>query len=476
MVPQVLNKGPLDTAREYINAAIERAIDARAFGVVGDGATDDTSALQGAVDAAISEGAALFLGPGSIKVSGEIIFDGADGLTVFGAGSGFNANTKLQASSGMSEKSLLRLVNCRNCCFRDFSTSCNSSAPIKAAIEITNTNAATLGGSTVSTKNIFENLYLYSTSANTGQTDAILFSLGGNGDQNNDLCTFKDVVASNYDSSGCKIGHSQSREHKFIGCYFQSGLYAIDTLGLSFFWLGGNVSEHTDVDFKVRVPQQSSEILGLSSEQSAALLDLNSASAADGYVTIMATRFAADNLRESGHVIDYRCRGSLNLHGNIFGTRTDPNLCAVKIAPIGSKGCAFISQGNTWGGTGSLAVSPYQLSLSRADKIRIADNYVDSSTLVDTSDSFVDGDTSPSVFASDMFTTQNTGSTTITKFDDAWPGKVTHIEFNDANTTIDFTNTSKLRGNNGAAFTGAVGDSMTCVFDGSKHHCSIILG
>jgi len=52
------------------------------------------------------------------------------------------------------------------------------------------------------------------------------------------------------------------------------------------------------------------------------------------------------------------------------------------------------------------------------------------------SENFIDGDASPSVMDGNLFTTANTGATTITNFDDGWQGQIIYIRCNDANTTL----------------------------------------
>lgn len=79
-------------------------------------------------------------------------------------------------------------------------------------------------------------------------------------------------------------------------------------------------------------------------------------------------------------------------------------------------------------------------------------------------------DSTPSVAVGgrrQSFKTQSTNPTTITMFDDGVSGQEITVIFNDANTTIDFTGTN-LKGNGGVDFTGAVGDVMTGVFDGTN--------
>lgn len=84
-------------------------------------------------------------------------------------------------------------------------------------------------------------------------------------------------------------------------------------------------------------------------------------------------------------------------------------------------------------------------------------------------------DTTPTVAVGgkkQAFKTQSTGATTITMFDDGVVGQEITVIFADANTTIDFTGTN-LKGNGGVDFTGAVGDVMTGVFDGTNWYFQV---
>ena len=85
---------------------------------------------------------------------------------------------------------------------------------------------------------------------------------------------------------------------------------------------------------------------------------------------------------------------------------------------------------------------------------------------------FTDGDGTPSVIGATQFKTGNTNPTTITFFDGGIAGQEILVAFNDANTTIDFTDTN-LRGNNRSDWTPSQYDHMKCFFDGSRWLCTV---
>lgn len=85
---------------------------------------------------------------------------------------------------------------------------------------------------------------------------------------------------------------------------------------------------------------------------------------------------------------------------------------------------------------------------------------------------FGTNDTSPSVKYFNFCNTTNAAPTTITMFDDGYAGQKIIVLIQDAFTTIDFTGTN-LKGNAGVDWTPANGDWMDCIFDGTNWYCAI---
>lgn len=83
-----------------------------------------------------------------------------------------------------------------------------------------------------------------------------------------------------------------------------------------------------------------------------------------------------------------------------------------------------------------------------------------------------DGDATPSWADVWMLKTANTAPTTITGFDTALTGQQMIILFNDANTTIKFTNAT-LIGNGNVDWTAEVGDQMIVTYDGTNWLCAL---
>ncbi|MBI2412482.1 MAG: hypothetical protein HYV24_04655 [Deltaproteobacteria bacterium] len=86
--------------------------------------------------------------------------------------------------------------------------------------------------------------------------------------------------------------------------------------------------------------------------------------------------------------------------------------------------------------------------------------------------SFAANDATPDVSDGRVFKTANTATTVITALDNGIAGQEAIIIFGDANTTVDFTGTN-LKGNGGTDFTASFGDTMSAVFDGTNWYCAV---
>lgn len=84
---------------------------------------------------------------------------------------------------------------------------------------------------------------------------------------------------------------------------------------------------------------------------------------------------------------------------------------------------------------------------------------------------WIDGAT-PSVAGGNLFQTSNSSPTTITNFLNGVNGQVIRLLIKDAFTTIGFTGTN-LKGNAGMNWSPANGDWMECIFAGTNWYCSV---
>ena len=68
-------------------------VNAKAFGAVGDGSTDDTTAIQAAISAANTSGGTIFFPPGTYKITSTISTQGYTNLHFVGGNSGSNVSS-----------------------------------------------------------------------------------------------------------------------------------------------------------------------------------------------------------------------------------------------------------------------------------------------------------------------------------------------------------------------------------------------
>lgn len=73
-----------------------------------------------------------------------------------------------------------------------------------------------------------------------------------------------------------------------------------------------------------------------------------------------------------------------------------------------------------------------------------------------------------------VFKTNNGGATTMSSMPGGYTGQEVVVIFGDNNTTVDFTGTT-LKGNSGVDFVAKTNDSMRCVFDGTNWSCSVAI-
>lgn len=89
-------------------------------------------------------------------------------------------------------------------------------------------------------------------------------------------------------------------------------------------------------------------------------------------------------------------------------------------------------------------------------------------------ESFTDADATPSVATGQVaYQTANTGATTITDFDDGYEGQTILVVL-DANTTVDMSANSNIRGNTGSDFAAAANDAIRCTLVGTTWYCTVI--
>ena len=325
---------------------------------------------------------------------------------------------------------------------------------------------------------IFEDVVIEGVSSGQGVIRGWDISeIGTAGAANNEWHTFINCAVFNYKESGWRIGHTNVKTIRFYGCVF-GALTGVGEQGVfvekgSFHWHGGGGYGNQTADFYITESPDACSVIGGDFENSKRLLaSTTNPSGAPGVVTIQSTRWDSAQMHADGNMIFWR-HPSLVLLGNLFGNGGETTPTVIKHSQ-GSREGFFTCIGNQFVTIGSSDTEPYDVEDDT--NCHIEGNFFrDDSEIPTTNSAIPDGDATPKLWANKYFTTGNTSPTTITAFvgGNAQIGQPKTIVFKDALTTIDFTGTN-LKGNAGADWKPAVGDSMTCVYDGTDWHCDIV--
>lgn len=118
--------------------------------------------------------------------------------------------------------------------------------------------------------------------------------------------------------------------------------------------------------------------------------------------------------------------------------------------------------------TGNATAGIFFSGGSHANGNMVRNNYA----LATATPTFSTNDATPSVAQGEVFRTNNGLATTITALDDGTVGKRVTVVINDNLTTVDFTGTT-MKGNGGVDWSPTAGDHMVCVYDGANWYCNI---
>ncbi|MFQ5872900.1 MAG: glycosyl hydrolase family 28-related protein [Dehalococcoidia bacterium] len=307
------------------------------FGAKGDGITDDTKAVQKAIDAAAERHTTVVIPPGTYVIASQIYISGKRNFRFVGLG---GAVGELDAVvfkwNGPSDVAVMVLDRVRDSEFGYFSL-VPGTRPFDVGLEIAQ---FTNPGPWISTHNKFRSIHILG-----GTTAGI--RLSQNGSPNNELHVFEDISLNGSGKHGIYIGSMQSKWHRIIGGNIAQKETGIYVHAGSFVLFGTNFSHNTR-DIHLRQPVDAILIEGAQSEGASQFLTTNAYTAAWA-VTVKGSRLSPGTLPEDGIYLGYFAGGPLVLIGNDFAdgvTRPRWRLAASNYG--GTPGTTLVAIGNVF--------------------------------------------------------------------------------------------------------------------------------
>lgn len=220
-----------------VDAKLKQIINAADFGVKADGATDDTAAMQAALNAmtATTTGSLnsavgnyiLNLPKGTILLSATVA--GANSLSQFEM-VGHGKRATVFKWTGAASIPVFKFTNCREAVFRDFGVVGNASTPPSYCIQL-NRQLSGQVGSGAPTACQFHNIWCGGDSANMATTGIGYTCTAIGDDSNNDLGLFVGCEFDNLSSYGVSFEHGNSLLHRLISCGFLNcGVAAVNAV------------------------------------------------------------------------------------------------------------------------------------------------------------------------------------------------------------------------------------------------------
>lgn len=327
-------------------------LNAKWFGAKGDETTDDTEALQRALDALVRHGGTLLVPAGIYKVTAPLTVANSLGFVLTGEAGQAGANAP-GAPQGTTLKSyastpgtILQLTDCRNSTVRDIGITSATTSNI--GIEC-RTGPSPLPP----TNNRFERVVIDGAAGLLGKGIACTIAPGG-GDRNNDFHVFEQVSVSYVSIAGFSIEHGQSKSHKFFGSAASHCMRGVTTIfgtgNGSFYWMGGGMGGNTRADFELGGPDDGIAIQNLYSEGSARFLIAQNGGINSWNITITGCIWQCDAMAPDNQAILCSISGPLVLIGNCFGFAKSPTggNAQISFTPALPAAATFVSIGNTF--------------------------------------------------------------------------------------------------------------------------------
>lgn len=295
-----------------------------AYGAKGDGVTDDTVAIQAAIDA--TPWGTIYFPRGIFIVSSTINIYGKRSVHMVGTGVDLANNiadpsahrgTELRWNGNNSTPVIL-LRGSRQCSIRGMVIWFEDAG--HTAIE---QQTDSIGGSTA---NSYHDLFIKPHSVSSNYTYGLRLTQGSGGNANNDFTLCQNVTIDGAGEAAVSIEHTQAVRSQFIHCSFgghgaKYGISSVTSFGVLD---GGSSGGNSEADFYLpsAISTQPVYIKGWASESSGCLLDAYAGTSIMRLTLDDVSFNPGSNLRADNRMIDWDCRSLLQMRNCNIGTST----------------------------------------------------------------------------------------------------------------------------------------------------------
>lgn len=293
------------------------------YGMVCDGVADDTTALQDAINAAISanEGGEVILPPGTCNLSDTIEIYSVRGLRLRGTG---GLTTLYWERTAPNNVPMLDLLDARDCIIEDLRIEASSADAVTIeldrAIRIGNDSTST---AVVPTTNTIRDVTISGTNGAIREGIAITDDglPGTLVNTNNEHHAIERVRVFSTAEVGIRIQGSNAKYNRILHTSIggDRGDYGVYNQGGSFVWLNGAITRRDISDFYINGQGGTINIIGHDSENSLRLLETAGPSGAEGPVHMSGVRFTDSDLNADGCWVVFRTRGPFTLRDSLLG-------------------------------------------------------------------------------------------------------------------------------------------------------------
>lgn len=323
------------------------------YGAVCDGQTNDTAALQLAIDAAREQGKPLQLPPGTCMVSDTLTIEDAAGFVLRGYG---RLTVLWWERTADASIPLLYLADVRESRIEDFEVRTSSADGVTVELDTAIRVVTDDASPHASTANHFRDLYISGTNGAIGWGVDMGVGPGSAGNQNNEQHIFERVRVKNTSEAAFVLGHGNVKGVRFDSCACgRPGKACVRVVSGSFMWLHGSAHHSEVADFWVDAAGGPISIIGHDSENGQGLWRTAGPSGAASPVLIAQVRFMDNHMSDKhGCWVMHLTRGPVTIVGGVWGRPSQsPGNRGFCVAPGGSPAFAsFTVQGALFATTG----------------------------------------------------------------------------------------------------------------------------